>query len=147
MRITYGHRIQYAGRAGSQRNRPDIIRRRLAARTRGPGRMTAPALPVAARNRARPLLALATVALAITSLGAGVFSLAYFTSSTAVGANSFTTGTIVIGASPSTALFTVANMMPGDSNTQALTIQNNGTAQLRYAMSTAATNTDSKGLR
>ena len=109
--------------------------------------MTAPAFPMPTVRRARPMLALATVALAITSLGAGVFSLAYFTSSATVGANTFTAGTIEIGTNPTTALLTLNPMMPGDSVTAPLTVSNTGTAQLRYAITAATTNPDTKDLR
>ena len=108
--------------------------------------MTAPALSVRAVHRTRPLLILAVVALAITSLGAGVFSLAYFTGTATVDANTFTSGTIVIGTNPTTALLTVSTMMPGDSVTAPLTVSNNGTAQLRYAVTAATTNPDTKNL-
>ena len=112
--------------------------------------MTAPSLSVSAPRRARPLLALAAVALAITSLGAGVFSMALFTSTASVGANTFTTGTIVITTTPTTAAITYSNMLPGDSVTAALTVSNSGTGALRYVMTSASTNADvptPKGLR
>ena len=72
-------------------------------------------------------------------MGTGAFSLAIFTS-TAASTGTFAAGTVVLTSSPAVA-FTVAGMMPGDTNTQALTIANTGTAQLRYAMTTTATNT------
>lgn len=109
--------------------------------------MTAPVFPVPRQRRARPLLALATVALAITSIGTGVFSLALFTSTATVGANTFTAGTIVIGTSPTTALLTASNMMPGDSVTAPITVSNTGTSQLRYAVTAATTDPDTKALR
>ena len=88
------------------------------------------------RTRRRGLLA-ALLGLTAISLGAGAFSLAIFTD-TAASTGSFSSGTIDITSSP-TVLVTVTNMMPGDTNTQALTIANAGTAQFRYAMSTSAT--------
>ena len=108
--------------------------------------MTASAFPLPSPRRARPLLAVAAVALAITSLGAGVFSMAYFTSSASVGANTFTTGTIVITTSPTTALVTFSDMMPGDTVTAPLTVSNTGSAQLRYAATAASTDADNKHL-
>jgi predicted ribosomally synthesized peptide with SipW-like signal peptide len=104
-------------------------------------------LPAPARNRSRALLALAVVGLAITSLGSAVFSLAYFTSQATVGSNTFTAGTVVIGTNPTSALLTLNPMMPGDSVTAPLTVSNTGTAQLRYAISAATTNPDTKDLR
>jgi hypothetical protein len=65
-------------------------------------------------------------------------SLAIFTdSSTSTG--TFSSGTVDITSSPVVA-FTVVGMVPGDTDTQLLTIANAGTAELRYAMSVLATN-------
>jgi len=98
-------------------------------------------------GRLRPLLLVSALALAMVSVGAGAFSLALFTSSADVTTNTFTTGTIVIGTSPTTALISYSDMLPGDSVTAALTVSNTGTGQLRYAMTSASTNADSKALR
>ena len=88
----------------------------------------------------RKWLALAAVlSLSIVSLGAGAMSLAIFTDS-AASTGTFTSGTIDITSSPTVA-FTVGAMMPGDANTQALTIANAGTGALRYSLTTVATNT------
>jgi len=84
---------------------------------------------------------LAMAALAIltaVSLGAGATSLALFTDS-AASTGTFTSGTVDITSDPTVA-FTVAAMMPGDDNTQALTIANAGTGALRYSLTTVATN-------
>jgi spore coat-associated protein N len=89
------------------------------------------------RRRRRGILAL-LLGLTTVSLGAGMFSLAIFTDS-AASTGTFATGTIDITSSPTVA-FTVTNMVPGDTNTQALTIANAGTASLRYAMTADATN-------
>jgi hypothetical protein len=96
------------------------------------------------RRRRRGLLVL-LLGLSLGSVGAGAFSLAIFTD-TAASSGSFSTGTVDLATSPAT-LFTVAGIMPGDSGSATLNVANNGTAQLRYAMSTAATNADTKGLR
>jgi len=81
------------------------------------------------------------VLLAVVSLltvGAGSISLAQFTDST-TSTWAFSTGTIDVSTSP--AVFTaVSNMLPGDKSTQALTVTNAGTGDLRYSMSTVATN-------
>jgi hypothetical protein len=90
------------------------------------------------RTRRRGLLAV-LLSLTVVTLGAGVFSLAIFTDS-AASSGSFATGTIDITSNPAVA-FNVSGMMPGDASTQALTIANAGTATLRYAMVSAATNT------
>jgi len=97
------------------------------------------------RRRRRRGLVVLLLTFSLASLGAGLFSLAIFTDS-AASDGSFTAGTIDIATSPST-LFTVTNIMPGDSGSATLTVQNNGSAQLRYAMSSSATNADGKGLR
>lgn len=86
------------------------------------------------RGRFTALLALAVVS---GSLGAGALSLAVFTGSQAVTGNAFSTGTIDISTTPATALFSVSNMMPGDTNSQAIQVNNAGTGALRYAISTS----------
>lgn len=96
------------------------------------------------RLRRRGLIAL-LLSLSLASLGAGAFSLAIFTDSDA-SSGTFTSGTIDIATTPTT-LFTVAAMMPGDSGSASLTVQNSGTGQLRYAMTSASTNADTKALR
>jgi hypothetical protein len=87
------------------------------------------------RRRRRGILAL-LLGLTTVSLGAGMFSLAIFTDSDS-STGTFATGTIDISSSPTVA-FTVSTMVPGDSTTQGLTIANDGTASLRYAMTAAA---------
>lgn len=109
--------------------------------------LSSPPLTESRGGRKRHLLLLATVALAVASVSAGGFSLALFTSSATSGGNTFTAGTIVIGLSPASALITFSGMLPGDSTTGTLTVTSSGTSQLRYAMTTAATNADAKALR
>src|SRR5438046_1679333 len=60
------------------------------------------------------VLALAMGGLLIVSVSAGAMSLALFTDTAAVGANTFTAGTIDITASPASALLTSSALMPGD---------------------------------
>lgn len=88
------------------------------------------------RRRRRGIVAL-LLGLATLSLGAGVYSLAIFTDTNA-STSTFATGTIDIDASPTVA-FTISAMVPGDASTQALTIDNDGTASLRYALTATAT--------
>ena len=89
------------------------------------------------RTRRRGVVAM-LAALSLLTVGAGSISLAQFTDS-ATSTWSFTAGTIDISTNP--AVFTsVTNMMPGDNITQALTVTNGGTGDLRYSMSTVATN-------
>ena len=72
---------------------------------------------------------------------------AVFSDTATLGTNSFQTGTIDISTSPASALFTVSAMMPGDSVTQPLTVNNDGSAELRYAISASATDPDSQALK
>ncbi|MGH2720238.1 MAG: TasA family protein, partial [Actinomycetota bacterium] len=72
---------------------------------------------------------------------------ALFTDSQAVNANTFTTGTVDISTSPTTALITYATMAPGDTVTNPMVVTNAGNLALRYSVSSTATNTDSKGLK
>ena len=88
-------------------------------------------------RRRRRFAALLALAIASGSLGAGALSLAIFTDSQAVTGNAFSTGTIDISTTPATALFTVSSMMPGDSTTATIQVNNAGTGALRYAISTA----------
>jgi spore coat-associated protein N len=93
---------------------------------------------IARRRRLRRRGAIALLlGLTVVSLGAGTFSLAIFTD-TDSSTGSFATGTIDISSSPTVA-FTVPSMMPGDSETAAITVSNDGTAALRYAMTASAT--------
>jgi len=87
-------------------------------------------------RRRRRIAALLALSLVSGSLGAGALSLAIFTDSQAVTGNAFSTGTIDISTTPATALFSVANMMPGDVVSETLQVNNVGTGALRYAMST-----------
>jgi camelysin-like metallo-endopeptidase len=89
------------------------------------------------RKRRRGIVALLG-AVSLLTIGAGSMSLALFTDTTS-STWSFTAGTIDISTTP-VAFAAINPLMPGDTNTQALTVSNGGTAQLRYAMSTVATN-------
>jgi predicted ribosomally synthesized peptide with SipW-like signal peptide len=101
--------------------------------------------PLRSRRHRRLLLLLAT--LAAISLGAGQLSLALFTDQETV-AGTFSTGSIVLDDVKIDGLtLTTAAMMPGDSVTDDVVVENDGTAQLRYSMSTTSTNPDAKGLR
>ncbi len=71
---------------------------------------------------------------------------ALFTSSATVTNNTFTAGTLILTASPTSSALTASNMAPGDQVTAPITVTNGGTLQLRYAMTSSSTNTDSKGL-
>ena len=77
-------------------------------------------------------------AVSVLTIGAGSLSLAQFTDS-ASSTWAFTTGTIDVSTSPAV-LTAVSSMFPGDTATQALTVTNGGTGDLRYALSVVATN-------
>jgi camelysin-like metallo-endopeptidase len=89
------------------------------------------------RARRRGIVALLG-AVSLLTIGAGSISLAQFTDS-ATSTWAFTTGTIDVNTNPAV-LTAVNNMMPGDNATQALTVSNAGTGDLRYSVSVAATN-------
>jgi len=87
------------------------------------------------------------IAVGTLSAMSGMGGLAVFTDQAANDANTFTTGTLDISTSPATAFITFNDMVPGDEVTQPLTVSNDGSLELRYAVTSLATNTDSKGLR
>jgi hypothetical protein len=89
------------------------------------------------RRKRRRGLVLLLGSLAIGSLGAASMSLAIFTD-TATADWDFTAGTIDINA-VETAVVDVPNMMPGDVEVGTLTVENNGTGDLRYATTVTAT--------
>jgi predicted ribosomally synthesized peptide with SipW-like signal peptide len=76
----------------------------------------------------------------------GLAASALFTSQATVTDNSFTTGTLVLTASPTSAAITLSNIAPGDEVTAPITLTNSGSLDLRYAMTSASTNTDNKNL-
>jgi predicted ribosomally synthesized peptide with SipW-like signal peptide len=100
-------------------------------------------LPSRGGRRRRTLLALLVVS-SLAAVGAGAASLAYFTDTTQATSGSWTTGTIKLGVTPSTA-WTATAVMPGDAGSQTIKVDNTGTGQLRYAVTTAITG-ETKGL-
>src|SRR3990170_5306944 len=75
----------------------------------------------------------------------GAFSI--FTSTATNPSNTFSTGSVSISTSPASAFITFSSMVPGDTTTQSLVVSNDGTLQLRYAITSSATNADAKGLK
>ncbi len=96
----------------------------------------------------RKLIAIGLTAVAAGSLAIGtMFTGAIFTDQQTDN-STFTTGTIALDAAKIAAMdLTTSGMMPGDTSTSSVTVQNDGSAQLRYAVSQSSTNTDSKNLR
>jgi spore coat-associated protein N len=87
-------------------------------------------------------------ALTVASIVGGAASLALFTSTATVPSNTFSTGTVIIVTDhPATAIVSFSNMAPGDQVTNPLLVSNTGTLALRYAVSSVATNVDTKGLK
>ena len=87
----------------------------------------------------RILISLVAIGVLTSFMGLGGLSL--FTATTDNGDNAFTSGSVDIStdpASPPSALLTMSNMAPGDSVTAPLTVNNDGTLDLRYAMTTVA---------
>jgi len=96
-------------------------------------------------NLTRILLVLMTVGVVATGLG--VASNAIWTDSDEVDANLFTTGSVSLSTNPTTALVTFTSGAPGqDTTPQSLTVTNDGTMELRYAVTMTADNADTKSL-
>ncbi len=85
----------------------------------------------------RILVAAAVVGLMGAFFGSG--GLALFTDTASVPSNTFSTGTVDISTSPTTALVTFSAMAPGDTVTAPLTVTNDGTMALRYALTNTTT--------
>lgn len=103
------------------------------------------AVPV--QQRRGRLLVLLMGALAMLGLSAGQLSLALFTDQETV-TGTFSTGSIILDDVKIDALtLTTSDMMPGDTVTDDVVVENDGTSQLRYALSTSSTNADAKALR
>jgi hypothetical protein len=88
------------------------------------------------RHRRRGFLVLLLTASTAATIGATAMSLALFTDSDATD-GSFTTGTIDIALTDTTTVFAVTGMMPGDTEEATLNVANGGTAEFRYAMTSA----------
>jgi len=85
------------------------------------------------------LASLIIIAVLAASITAG--AMAVFTDQQTNPDNVFTTGTVILGIDPATAMFTVSNMAPGDVKYGGLEVNNDGSLELRYAMTTTADNT------
>lgn len=93
------------------------------------------------------LLGAAAVALAVVGLSAGQLTLALFTDQETVDAT-FSTGSVILDADRIAALtLSTSAMLPGDAVTDDVVVENDGTAELRYSVSTSSTNSDDKTLR
>lgn len=70
----------------------------------------------------------------IVSLGAALFG-----DTASVPTNTFTSGTVIISTDPVTTLFTASNIAPGDVSYTPITVTNSGTLELRYDLTSIAT--------
>jgi len=85
------------------------------------------------------LTSLMIIAVLAASITAG--AMAVFTDQQTNPDNVFTTGTVILGIDPATAMFTVSDMAPGDVVYGGLEVSNGGSLELRYAMTTTADDT------
>ena len=88
-------------------------------------------------NLSRILVVLLLVG--VVAAGLGVASNAIWTDSQAVDANVFSAGTVDISTLPTTALVTYSGMAPGDEVTNDVTVTNDGSLELRYAVTSTTT--------
>jgi spore coat-associated protein N len=89
------------------------------------------------RLAAHPRRTLGALAVVLAAVGITVGSGANFTASAANPGNAFTTGTLVIANSPSTALLSVTGMKPGDSSSSTVDITNTGSLAGDFVLKTA----------
>ena len=82
---------------------------------------------------------IAILAIGILSVGARVATQAMFSDTASVGANTFTAGTIDVATTPATALVSLSGMAPGDAVYGEMHVQNSGTLELRYAVTSTTT--------
>ena len=88
------------------------------------------------------LLLVAGLLAGLTSIGS-----ALATSSVDLGSSPSTAGSVILTTIPISTLVSFDKMAPGDQVTAPIIVTNGGTLQFRYAVTSVATNTDSKGLR
>lgn len=99
------------------------------------------------RRRRRFVGLLLMFLLLIPSVGSSFLTLALFTDQETVD-GAFTTGTILLDGVKIDALaLTTTGLMPGDQITDDVVVENDGNAELRYAMTSSSTNDDLKALR
>lgn len=96
-------------------------------------------------GRRRSLLAATWVIVAALGVGGGALSLALFNYTVPL-AEPFEAGTIVLDVTPTGTLVTLGAMVPGDQVDGVLTVLNDGTNDLRYAMTSATTDDDARHL-
>jgi len=91
-----------------------------------------------------PKRTLGALAAALLAVGVAVGSGANFTAQAANPGNLFAAGSLSIGNTPTTAILTASNMVPGSSTNGTVDIENTGTVAGTFSLSrTALTNSDS----
>jgi len=108
-------------------------------------RYTDPKGPSMSSTFRRTALAAGVIAVAVAGV-AGLASSALFTDSASVTGNSFTAGTVSIANGTGTAAFNVSGLAPLSVEYGTVTVDNDGSLGLRYAVTASTTNADSKGL-
>lgn len=104
-------------------------------------------LPFPRPSVAWGLLLLSVMAMGLMASLSGIVGFAFFSDVATNTTNTFSTGTLDISTSPAAAFVSYSDMAPGDSVVGALTVQNGGSLDLRYAITSEATDPDGKGLR
>jgi hypothetical protein len=94
---------------------------------------------------AHPRRTVAALAVVLAAVGITVGSGANFTASAANPSNTFTAGTLGIGSSSSSAVFTATNLKPGDTVPGTVDIQNTGSLPGTFTLATSHI-TDGAGL-
>lgn len=92
-------------------------------------------------RRRRLVMSAATVGLAVVGLTSLTTS-ALFTDNDSSGANLFTTGSVDISNTPALTVLSAGNMAPGDTVWGPVTVKNDGSLGLRYAVAYLFTDTD-----
>lgn len=89
-------------------------------------------------RRRRVVWAALTLAIALATMAVSATG-AIFTETDPVDGNAFTTGSVDLGQAPTTAVVTAEDMAPGDATTGRLEVTNDGSLELRYAMTSQTT--------
>jgi hypothetical protein len=89
------------------------------------------------RLAAHPRRTLGALAVVLAAVGITVGSGANFTASAANPGNAFSTGTLVIANSPSTAILSASGLKPGDSSSATVDITNTGSLAGDFALKTS----------
>ncbi len=89
------------------------------------------------RGLRRVLMATAILIASIGTLGMTLTGAVFFDSES-VASNAFSTGTVDVAASPASAVVSFSNMAPGDKVTASLTVTNDGSLELRYAITSTS---------